>query len=136
MTVEMHDLSQRYWNILADSSRATKEMGVVSIGSIHHKTGAVCMPVASLPVKFSIAAAIAASYWPDVETVAYQSRFKSPWIQTIGSYPILLHEPSLSSRDKAFSLVEETFEIYSWIPNEYVRMGSERFMDRYCVIIS
>ena len=39
MTVEMHDLSQRYWNILADSSRATKEMGVVSIGSIHHKTG-------------------------------------------------------------------------------------------------
>ena len=71
MTVEMHDLGQRYWNILADSSLAMKEMGVVSNGSIHHKTGAVCMPVASLPEKFSVGSAIAASYWPDVEAVEY-----------------------------------------------------------------
>ncbi len=132
LTVEMHDLSQRYWNILADSSRAVKDMGVVGVGSIHHKTGAVCMPVASLPPTFSIESAVSASHWPDIERVEYQPRFKSPWIQTVGSNPVLLHEPSLSCRDNTFSLVEEAFEKYSWIPNEYVRMGSERFMGKYC----
>ncbi len=36
LTVEIHDLTQRYWNILADSSRAAMDTGVVGLGSIHH----------------------------------------------------------------------------------------------------
>ncbi len=72
------------------------------------------------------------SHWAGVETVDFEPRYKSPWIQAVGSNPMLLNEPSLSSRDNPFSLVEETFEKYGWIPGEYVKMGSERFMQKYC----
>ena len=50
----------------------------------------------------------------------------------MGRYPLLLVEPTMSSRDNPFSLVEEAFEENSWIPKEYVGMGSERFMEKYC----
>ncbi len=132
LTVEMHDLTQKYWNVLVDSSRCTKGMGVTSLGSIHNKTGAVCVPVASLPPTLNVESAISASHWPGVETLNFEPRFKTPWIQAIGANPMLLNEPSLSSRDNPFSVVEEVFEKYSWIPNEYVKIGSERFMEKYC----
>ncbi len=131
ITVEVHDLSQRYWNILVDSSRAAVDTGVVGLGSIHHKTGAVCTPVTAVPSSFSLEAALAASHYPDVEPADFEPRFKSPWIQTIGSHPEVLHEPEVSSRENPFSLVEEAFEKYGWIPSQYVRLTSERFMERY-----
>ena len=132
VTVEVHDLSQRWWNILIDSSRVAVDTGVVGLGSIHHRTGAVCMPVASVPPLFNLESAISASYCPDMEPVEFQRRYKSPWIQLIGSRPSLLFEPSLSSRANPFSLVEEMFEKHGWIPSQYVRLTSERFMERYC----
>ncbi len=132
VTVEIHDLCQRWWNILIDSSRAAVDTGVVGLGSIHHRTGAICMPVARMPPVFNLESAVSASYYPETEPVDFQSRYKSPWIQLIGSQPSLLLEPSLSSRDNPFSLVEETFEKYGWIPSQYVRLSSERFMEKYC----
>ncbi len=33
LTIEMHDLTQKYWNILVDSSRCMKGMGITSLGS-------------------------------------------------------------------------------------------------------
>src|SRR5437879_6494231 len=57
---------------------------------------------------------------------------RSPWTQLIRTRPSLLLEPSLSSRDNSFSLVEETFEKFGWIPSQYARLTSERFMERYC----
>jgi len=132
VTVEIHHLSQRWWNILIDSSRAAVDTGVVGVGSIHHRTGAVCMPVASVPPLFNLESAISASYCPDMEPVEFQPRYKSPWIQLIGTRPSLLFEPSLSSSDNSFSLVEETFDKHGWIPSQYVRLTSERFMERYC----
>ena len=132
-TVEMHDLGQRYWNILVDSSRAVREMGVVSVGSIHHKTGGVCMPVASVPEEFGLRSALGVSYLPDLELEEFYPKYKSPWIQTIGKNPILLHESGgLSPKEETFSLIDETFEKYDWIPKEYVQLGSERFMGKYC----
>jgi len=132
VTVEVHDLSQRWWNILIDSSRAAVDTGVVGLGSIHHRTGAICMPVASVPPSFSLEPAISNSHYPDIKPVEFQPRYKSPWIQLIGNQPSLLAEPSFSSRDNPFSLVEETFEKHGWIPSQYVRLTSERFMQRYC----
>ncbi len=136
LTVEMHDLTQRYWNILADSSRAVRDMGMVAAGSIHHKTGAVCLPVVSLPEKLALDSALRVSYCPDVEPKEFQPEYKSPWIQTVGRCPLLLHEPTLSSRDNPFSLVEEVFDRFSWIPRAYVEMSSERLSERlmkkYC----
>src|SRR5207249_12269767 len=96
VTVEVHDLSQRWWNILIDSSRVAVDTGVVGLGSIHHRTGAVCMPVASVPPLFNLESAISASYCPDMEPVEFQRRYKSPWIQLIGSRPSLLFEPTHS----------------------------------------
>jgi len=125
-------LSQRYWNILADSSRAVRDMGVVRVGSIHHKTGAVSMPVEKLPETLSLESVLRVSYCPEVEPDKFQPIFKSPWIQMVGKHPLMLLEPTLSSLDNPFSLVEESFQKYSWIPREYVGMGSERFMEKYC----
>ncbi len=90
------------------------------------------MPVASLPETLSLDSSIAASYYPEVEPQEFRREYKSPWIQTIGSHAILLHEPTLSGRDNPFSLVEETFEKYGWIPSQYVKMTSERFMEKNC----
>ena len=132
LTIEMHDLTQKYWNILVDSSRCMKGMGITSLGSIHNKTLCVCMPVSSLPSSLSLESTLSASHWPGVEAVNFDPRYKSAWIQAVGGNPMLLNEPSLSSRDNPFSLVEETFEKYSWIPSEYAKMGSERFMEKYC----
>jgi hypothetical protein len=132
VTVEIHDLSQRWWNILIDSSRAAVDTGVVGLGSIHHRTGAIRMPVARMPPVFNLESTVSASHYPDTEPVEYQPRYKSPWIQLIGSRPCLLLEPSLSSHDNSFSLVEETFEKYGWIPSQYVRLSSDRFMEKYC----
>jgi len=72
------------------------------------------------------------SYCPEVESEEFQPKYKSAWIQTVGRHPLVLHEPTLSARDNSFGLVEEFFERHSWIPNEYVKMGSERFMEKYC----
>lgn len=133
LTIEMHDLGQRYWNILADSSRAVKGMGVVGVGSIHHKTGAVCMPVTRVPEVFTLDSVLSVAHDSScVEREEFQTKYRSPWIQVVGAHPSLLEEPHLSSKDNPFSLVEEIFEKYSWIPKKYVEMGSEGFMKRYC----
>lgn len=129
ITVEVHDLSQRYWYILADSSRAGVDTGVVGLGSIHHKTGAVCLPVTTVPSAFGLDHALRASSYPNTTIVDFESRFRSPWIQTVGCNPQLLYEPSTKN---PFSLVEETFENHGWIPSQYVRLSSERFMEKYC----
>src|SRR2546427_122103 len=49
VTVEIHDLSQRWWNILIDSSRAAVDTGVVGLGSIHHRTGGPVCPSPQCP---------------------------------------------------------------------------------------
>src|SRR2546428_53960 len=113
-------------------SKVEVDRWVVGLASTHHRTVAVCMPVASVPPRFNLESAVSASYCPDMEPVEFQPRYKSPWIQLIGSRPSLLFEPSISSRDNPFSLVEETFEKHGWIPSQYVRLTSERFMERYC----
>ena len=104
---------------------------LASIGHLAVRNGAEGN-ISALPSTFTIDFVISASNWPDAETGNFQLRHKSPWIQTVGSNPMLLYEPLLSSRDNPLSLVEEAFEEYRRIPDEYVKMGSERFMEKYC----
>jgi hypothetical protein len=54
ITIENHDVSQRYANIFVDYTRAKKDMGVVSVGSIHPTTGGVCLPVKKAPTELSL----------------------------------------------------------------------------------
>lgn len=140
ITVEMHDATQRYWNILVDSSRALRGMGVAGLGSIHHRTGGVCIPVKKLPEGeqegLSIKSALLVSNDPSLLSSSkiedFDPKYKSHWIQVVGKNPHLLYEEETKSNDNSFSLLNDLFLRYSWIPAKYVDMGSEAFMKRYC----
>ncbi len=82
---------------------------------------------ARLPKTLSVESAIGASHCPyDVKPADFQQCYKSPWIQAVRSNPLLLNEPTVSVNDNPFSLVEETFRDYGWIPSEYVKMVLKR----------
>jgi hypothetical protein len=42
---------------------------------------------------------------------------------------VLLYE---EKKPNSFELLEETFEKFGWIPQEYVGLGPDSFMGRYC----
>jgi hypothetical protein len=134
ITVEMHDVTQRYRNILVDSSRALKGMGVAGLGSIHHRTGGICMPVKKLPdtEELNLKSALDVSYDTSIKLEEFEPKYKSHWIQVVGKNPQLLYEEETKPNENLFSLVNDLFLKYGWIPNKYVEMGSEAFMKRYC----
>ena len=66
------------------------------------------------------------------EPAEFDAKYKSPWIQTVGVNPLVLVEPPQSTGDNPFGLVEETFEKFGSLPAEYVKMGSQYFMEKYC----
>jgi hypothetical protein len=129
ITIETHDVSQRYYNIYVDYTRAKKSMGVVSVGSIHHETGGVCLPVKRLPQELTLQEVVRASFDPEAKFVAYDPKTRSKWIQLVGSNPHLLYE---ERKQESFDLMEELFEEFSWVPEKYVQMGPDSFMSRYC----
>lgn len=128
ITLELHDVSQRYFHIFVDHTRAKQGMGVVSPGSIHHETGRVCLPVRKVPAELNLQSVVSCSLDPEAKVPQFEARYCSPWIQLVGENPQLLLEPQ---RPDPLSLMEETFEQYSWVPAKYVEMGSEAFLERY-----
>jgi hypothetical protein len=129
ITIENHDTSQRYANIFVDYTRAKVDMGVVSVGSIHHETGGVCLPVKRTPQEFTLQEVVKASIDNEAKVSAFDPRVRSKWIQLVGSNPHLLQE---DRRQDSFELMEEVFEEFSWVPERYVRLGPDSFMSRYC----
>jgi hypothetical protein len=129
ITIETHDVSQRYYNIYVDYTRAKKSMGVVSVGSIHHETGGVCLPVKRLPQELILQEVVRASFDAEANLMTYDPKTRSKWIQLVGSNPHLLYE---ERKQESFDLMEELFEEFSWIPEKYVQMGPDSFMSRYC----
>jgi hypothetical protein len=104
-------------------------MGAVSVGSIHHESGGVCLPVRRLPQEFTLQEVISNSFDPEVKLPTYDPRTRSKWIQLVGSNPHLLYE---ERKYESFDLMEELFEEFSWVPEKYVQMGPDSFMSRYC----
>jgi hypothetical protein len=47
----------------------------------------------------------------------------------VGSNPRLLHE---ERKKESFDPFEEVFEKWSWVPEQYVKLGPDLFMQRYC----
>jgi DNA primase len=129
ITIENHDVSQRYYNIFVDYTRAKKDMGVVSVGSIHHETGGVCLPVMHCPPEPTLQEVVKVSFDPEAKISSHDPRVRSNWIQLVGSNPHLLFE---QRKQDSFDSMEEVFEKWGWIPEKYVQLGPDSFMSKYC----
>jgi hypothetical protein len=91
------------------------------------------MPLTKVPTKNNLKEVIKSSMDPGIEIPSEidVKRYKSKEIYLVGHNPHLLVEPHVSPRKNPMSLVEETFEKYSWIIEELTRLGSERFYAGY-----
>jgi len=107
ITLETYNVAERMHNIYADFTRVYPNIGVRSLGSIHHKrrTGGPFICIAW------------DRYLPKDEK---EVRSVST-MDYVFKHPDVLMEPSYSINENPFSLVEETFERTSWIPPVYAR---------------
>lgn len=112
LTLERDDISQRLWNIYVDWSVGIKDRGVRSLGSIHKKTGNICMPLEFMPAS---------------RLQTFEGKFKE--ISLVASRPTLLYENPIPK--SSFSAVEEIFHKYSWMPILYYKLGPEKFYAKY-----
>lgn len=133
ITLEVSSIKQRFWNIFVDWTRSFPSAGARSLGSIHHKTAGVCMPLIEVPAKNTLKEVIKSSMDPGVEVPSKidVERYKSEEIYLVGHNPDLLFEPYVSPRKNPMSLVNEIFEEYSWIVRRYVTLGPEKFYAGY-----
>lgn len=111
LTIEKEDPSQRLWNIYVDWSTAIKDKGVRSLGSIHKTTGRICLPIELMPSR------------------KFEILDKFSEIRRVAANPSLLYESPLPK--SSFQAVEEVFKKYSWISEEYINLGPEKFCAKY-----
>ena len=90
------------------------------------------MQIVSVPEEIALPSALKVCC-PELEVDEFDPKYRSPWIQTIGKNPVLLDESTSSPSDTQFNLIEGIFDKYNWIPREYVRLGSQKFMEKYCL---
>jgi hypothetical protein len=65
----------------------------------------------------------------EAKLTSLDPKARSKWIQLVGSNPHLLYE---ERRRESFDLFEEVFEKWSWVPEQYVKLGPDSFMQGYC----
>lgn len=107
ITLETYNVAERMHNIYADFTRVYPNIGVRSLGSIHHKRRAggpfICIA------------------WDGFLPKDEKEVWSRSTMDYVFKHPDALMEPSYSPNENSFSLVEETFERTSWIPPVYTR---------------
>jgi len=115
ITLETYNVAERMHNIYADFTRVYPNIGVRSLGSIHHKRREggpfICIAWDGFLPK-------------DEKEVRSRST-----MEYVFKNPEILTEPPYSANDNPFSLVEETFERTSRIPPAYA-MNPTKFYIR------
>jgi hypothetical protein len=125
ISIEKENRAHRYYCILADiHSFANK--GVRAIGSLHYKTGKVCIPLKNVPARTNLKKIIESSFMPEIDLLEeFPERYKSKWIYTILKTPQLLIEPDVYD-EMIIEKINRFFEKYGFLAEKYPSLPEER----------